>query len=287
MLLMSARIKPLQRRSGFTLIELLVVIAIIAVLIGLLLAAVQRVREAGNRIRCNNNLRQLGLAAHHCHDVHGKLPPMLGYFPQEDGNAYGGVFFHLLPFLEQINLYNLAFDPVTSTYDARRSCLYSTSLKIYLCPSDPTVQSPGLGPSWAPGNYAANYRVFGTGGPQTWQGLARIPASFTDGTSSTILFAEKYARCNDQGTAWARIDTDPWQPAFAVFVFGPASKFQVQPAPFDSSACDPRLASTPHSSGMQVCLADGSVRSISGGISPQTWWAACTPAGGEILGADW
>src|SRR5262249_3923040 len=190
--------------------------------------------------------------------------------------------------LEQGNLYNVVFDPATSTYDARRSYLYSIPVKTYLCPSDPSVGSPGgLGPSWAPGDYAGNYRVFGTGGPQTGQGLGRIPTSIPDGTSNTILFAEKYARCHDQGTAWARIDTDPWQPTFGVFVFGPASRFQVRPTPFDGSACDPRLASTPHGSGMQVCLADGSVRSLMAGISPQTWWAACTPAGGEILGDDY
>jgi prepilin-type N-terminal cleavage/methylation domain-containing protein/prepilin-type processing-associated H-X9-DG protein len=285
---MSPRLQPLQRRRGFTLIELLVVIAILAVLIGLLLPAVQRVREAANRMVCTNNLRQLGLAAHHCNDTFEKLPPMLGYFPRENGNAYGGAFFHLLPFLEQPNSYKLTFDPATNTYDARRSFLYTIAIKTYLCPSDPSVSNPlGLAGNWAPGNYAANYRVFGTGGPRTWQGQARIPASFADGTSSTILFAEKYARCKDQGTAWARIDTDPWQPAFAVFVIGPASKFQLQPSPFGSSACDPRLASTPHSGGMQVCLADGSVRSISHGISPQTWWAACTPSDGEILGDGW
>src|SRR5438046_10755611 len=101
---MFAHLKPTRRR-GFTLIELLVVVAIIAVLIGLLLPAVQKVREAAARIKCANNLKQLGLAAQSYHDANEHLPPGVGYYPTAADGAFGTYFFHLLPHVEQDNLY--------------------------------------------------------------------------------------------------------------------------------------------------------------------------------------
>jgi prepilin-type N-terminal cleavage/methylation domain-containing protein len=313
------------RRRGFTQLELLVVIAIIVVLIGLLLPAVQRAREAANRIKCTNNLKQLGLAATQFHGDNGHFPPGIGYYPPA-GRAFGNYYFYLLPYLEHEDLYYASYGTVvfpapdgpTSAYYPGNNSVYSRRVSVFLCPSDPSVGPAGQvtinGVPFGALNYAGNTRVFGPNGPQGKACLADI----TDGASNTILHAEKYARCSttalppalgDGGTAWAYCTSlvFPWlpppmnlpsrgfQPGFAIKALagqgapdaiGPRSKFQVQPTPFLSN-CDPTRASTPHSGGILVGLADGSVRTLSGAMSGDTWWAAVTPSGGEVQGSDW
>jgi prepilin-type N-terminal cleavage/methylation domain-containing protein len=308
------RLQLFRRWCGFTLIELLVVIAIIAVLIGLLLPAVQKVREAAARAQCSNNLKQLGLAVHNFADSYqGRIPPACDGFPTSAGSwtgpggfptgeAFSTQMSHLLPYIEQQNLYNQSYNINGGWWGVNVPTNGGNMrIKTYVCPSDPSVgYAAGVqwgGTTWGQGDcsYAGNFQVFGVPGysggnppQQYYYGHSTVTASFPDGLSNTILFAEKYAGCGSNspsGNMWAW-GWDPYAgPIYAAAVYGPQT-WQQLPNPWQTN-CNPLYASTAHTAGMNAGLSDGSVRVLNQGMSPTTFWIATVPNDGLTLPSDW
>jgi len=289
----------LRRWRGFTLIELLVVIAIIAILIGLLVPAVQKVREAAARLSSSNNLKQMTLASINMFDTNtGAMPGSSGYgwsqavnYPNavsstwNTGGATGGPHYLILPYIEQDNMYKWPGQPGNASAWTQWAS-GGTVPKTYVASGDPT-QQPGSGGI----SYLYNYAAFGNGG---WQVNPVFPASISDGTSQTIMYAEGYSKTY----SWGNVRN--WYFGANYFAqglnmgtnlgsgyqtWGPSPAFQVKPVPVSNAVNN--MAQSFSLAGIQVSMFDGSARTASSAMSAQTFNNACSPAGGEVLGSDW
>jgi prepilin-type N-terminal cleavage/methylation domain-containing protein len=289
----------MRKRLGFTLIELLVVIAIIAILIALLVPAVQKVREAAARTQIINNLKQCSLALHNCNDVNRKLPPATGTFGTQ--LFVRALSIHLLPYVEQSALFQLCVAGVPPT---------TPTVPSFIAPLDFT-NSDGQRVQ----NFATNARVFtdvGVGtawnanmGVSTGIGSASIPRTFQDGTSNTIVFATRYANSATAGSlgnvtcsAYDGLYATNTGAFFGVLAMtGPVTQsgvnygWQLQPtlAGTNIVICDSSvgMAHSFGTGGIQVGLGDGSVRSVSPSASSNAWNMALQPNDGNPLPSDW
>jgi prepilin-type N-terminal cleavage/methylation domain-containing protein len=276
-------------RRALSLMELLVVMAIIAILVGLLIPAVQRARESALRSKSQNNLRQIILATHNfAGDHNGRLPVFEG--TAQSANGRMGLFWALLPYVEQGNI-TLNWTGLDPTPHA----------PCYVSPADPTLDGDPRSVSFT--SYAANAQLF--------YGDPVLPASISDGTSSSLAFAEHYGHCGSSYYIFFTATNMSFEVRKATFADGgpvvncnycvdvypvtagtppvsigsdPALTFQCAPS---IEACNPKIAQSPHASGMLVAFVDGSVRSLAPSMQPTTYWALVTPASGELVGDDW
>jgi prepilin-type N-terminal cleavage/methylation domain-containing protein len=294
-----------RTRVGFTLIELLVVIAIIAILIGLLLPAVQKVREAAARTKSLNNLKQIGLGAHNYHDTYMRFPLNAQTVPAGSNVELGSVFNKILPYIEQDNVFrNRMAAPLAAPTNANTGLIPIQPLL------DPTDTTTGTGENLT--SYAFNPLVANLG--VTFTMLHTIQ----DGTSNTLMIAQRVAECGTgstiarnrwwvagvSGTNFAAppamtsgtgtpYPTGDNQATFSAAVANtgspPAvtSTFATGIRPNGTPPCVRGRAESQTSGVILVGLMDATSRTVSTGVSVGTWGRACTPASGDVLGNDW
>jgi len=309
------------RRSGFTLIELLVVIAIIAILIGLLLPAVQKVREAAARMKCSNNLKQLAIAVHSYHDAQGRFPyngdPVAnaGCCTSATARQWSWIA-RILPYIEQGNLFTQGGmgnspEPVQDTSNATILNFIKVVIPTLRCPSDLSPETRNNTANWAAvpmgttsykgvsgGNWAwGNYPFTPTGGSNNgldlgngifWRsdyGRKLRMENIADGTSNTLMIGEDISSMNIHN-AWCYSNTSNGTCAIPLNL---GSAPLTAPSGVDVTAGNwPNVYSfrALHTGGANFALADGSVRFVSANIDIVVYRNAASYAGGEVTGLN-
>lgn len=314
-----------RMRRGFTQIELLVAIAIIGLLVALLLPSVQATREAARRASCQNNLRQLAIAAQNFHDVRRHFPTGTRVAVDVDGRPTGGtnLFVELLPHLEQSNLHRLwDYEDNRNNVAGGRGATQAQVITILLCPSDPLPENVvhvavDAAPPWSWGYYGmssyggnAGRRSFHPGEPPAFPRLSRDGifylndcirlADITDGSSNTLLFGERYHRDPEFDRLKPHLFSSIGELAgFGKWGWVARGSAQVTlstpvpinyqvPADGDRSALEDRVCAfgSGHPQGANFAFADSSVKFLNQSTSLETLQALSTRAGRESVSSS-